>query len=201
MATETYSVAGDTLNGIVSESRLAIEIDDDPGILVALDLIERRGDVLDLIFASALPAPEKTALDAVVAAHDGAAPDVVADHDIKGAKTATFGDAPIQNMVPGSTPTVDWRLGQKCEMTLSTTVTSITFIDPPGIGNFMLTVKQPAGANHPINAGAWAANVKTPGGAAPVITPVNGAVDELAFYFDGTDYYLTFSQDHKAIGA
>lgn len=197
MATETYSVANDTLNGIVTESRLAIEIDDDPGILVALNHIERRGDVLDLIFALELPAPEKTALDAVVAAHDGSTADVVANYDLMATKTATFGDAPVQNMAPGATPEIDWRLGQKCEMTLDATVTAITFIAPPGIGNFMLVVKQPAGANHPIQAGAWPASVKWVSGVKPVITAANGAVDALAFYYDGTDYQGTFSQDHK----
>ncbi len=196
---ETYSIVADTLNGLVGSDRLIDEIEADAGITTALDprRVETAADVLDVVFVSAIDGDEKTALDAVVAAHDGTPADVVGNYDEMGLKTATFGIAPIQNSAPGATPEIDWRLGQKCEMTLDATVTAITFVVPPGIGHFTLVVKQPAGANHPINAGAWPEAAKWPGDTAPVITAANGAVDKLEFYYDGTDYIGSFTQDHK----
>lgn len=72
----TYSVANDTLNSKVSPSALRDEIDADVSITVGVDPqgISVVADVLDVWFKASLSAGEKTALDSVVAAHDGVPP-------------------------------------------------------------------------------------------------------------------------------
>jgi hypothetical protein len=44
------------------------------------------------------------------------------------------------------------------------------------------------------NVVAWPATVKWPGGVAPVITAVSGAIDLVTLTYDGTNYLGTFSQ-------
>jgi hypothetical protein len=68
MASEVYSVSGDTATGVVYFIALRQEIIDDP-VAPASDSILVNGDVLTLYFASALNPTEKAALDAVVGAH------------------------------------------------------------------------------------------------------------------------------------
>jgi len=68
----TYSIASETATGAVEPPLLTQEIEDDAGITTALDYINTAGDVLDIYFTAALSAPEITALDALVAAHDAA---------------------------------------------------------------------------------------------------------------------------------
>lgn len=70
MATYTYSIAGDTLNDKVSGGRLKPEIEAS-SITIALDMINTKGDILDIIFKAALSAGEETTLDGLVAAHSG----------------------------------------------------------------------------------------------------------------------------------
>lgn len=69
----TYSIASDTASGAVLPDALTQEIADDATITTALDRIDTAGDVLDIHFTAALSGAEITALDAVVAAHTGAA--------------------------------------------------------------------------------------------------------------------------------
>ena len=66
----TYSISGDTLNGIVDSSRLTQDIQS-AAITIALDRIDTSGDVLDIWFKTAITEGEETVLDAVVAAHTG----------------------------------------------------------------------------------------------------------------------------------
>ncbi len=73
----TYSIAADTGAGVVNRELLANEIDADVTIVTARRLPanggwkDTAGDVMDLWFAAALSGAEQTALDAVVAAHNG----------------------------------------------------------------------------------------------------------------------------------
>ena len=67
----TYSIATDTLNGIVALAELEVEINDDTTTSIDVSRILATGDVLDVYMVSALSAPQKTGLDAVLAAHDG----------------------------------------------------------------------------------------------------------------------------------
>ena len=69
----TYSVSGDTLNGVANAAALHYEIDETSTITIGVDHIEKAGDVLDVWMKAALSAGEETTLDGVVAAHTGAA--------------------------------------------------------------------------------------------------------------------------------
>lgn len=71
MATSfTYSVSGDTQNGIVSAAALDGQIRASV-ITIALEGVLVVGDDLTIVFKADLPPADETALDAVVAAHDG----------------------------------------------------------------------------------------------------------------------------------
>lgn len=70
MADETYSLAID-FGGEIAASSLFDEITVDPGVSEDPTCIVVDGDVVTISFAVALSAPQKTALDAVVASHDG----------------------------------------------------------------------------------------------------------------------------------
>lgn len=67
----TYSIAAETATGKVNGTLLTNEINADPGITTALSYINTSGDDMDIFFAAALGAPEVTALDALVLAHQG----------------------------------------------------------------------------------------------------------------------------------
>ncbi len=64
--TEVYSKSVDFPNGLRS-GQLAIEIQEDSSITTTLLRIDTNGDVVDIIFQSAISAPEKTALDTLIA--------------------------------------------------------------------------------------------------------------------------------------
>ncbi len=66
--TEVYSKSVDFPNGLTA-GQLASEINEDSSITTTLLRIDGDGDVVIIIFQSTISAPEKTALDAVVAAH------------------------------------------------------------------------------------------------------------------------------------
>jgi len=66
-----YSIANDTLNGVVSTSRLSQEIKSDVLVIIGEHHIEKFGDVLTIWMNNTLPAGEETALDALVVAHTG----------------------------------------------------------------------------------------------------------------------------------
>jgi len=90
----------------------------------------------------------------------------------------------------GGTATIDWRLGNKAAHTLSENVT-YTFTAPDGSCNLVLKVVQDS-SDRTIT---WPAAVKWPGGTAPTLTSGSGKIDVITFYYDGTNYYGTFSQD------
>ncbi len=60
--TYTYSVSADCPNGHVNPSKLTIAIENS-SISQTLDYINEDGDVLDIIFVSALSGGEETTLD------------------------------------------------------------------------------------------------------------------------------------------
>ena len=74
MATVVYSVQDDTLNGAVSPTKLDAEVRADTGVPIELDGVTVEGDVLSIAFQADLDAGQTTALNAVVAAHDGVPP-------------------------------------------------------------------------------------------------------------------------------
>jgi hypothetical protein len=71
MATDfVYSVADDTLNGVVDVDALIVQIGN-AAITVAIDDVLRAADVLTVKFKTDISAGEETTLDGVIAAHDG----------------------------------------------------------------------------------------------------------------------------------
>jgi hypothetical protein len=66
----TYSIAGDTLNGVLSTAALKEEIGQS-SIITALDYITALGDVLDIYMKDVLSEGDETTLDGVVSAHTG----------------------------------------------------------------------------------------------------------------------------------
>ena len=95
MSTHNYSISGNTLNGIVYLPRLEETIGNSGSISKSLNMINTNDDSMDIIFDGTLDAGEITALDNIVAAHDGtpppAKPEVEVDTDgrqiIRSAKT------------------------------------------------------------------------------------------------------------------
>lgn len=70
MTTYNYTISIETLNGKVNLSALQEEIQES-SITIALDVIDKVGDSLDITFKASISAGEETTLDGIVAAHDG----------------------------------------------------------------------------------------------------------------------------------
>jgi len=116
-------------------------------------------------------------------------------------ETATF-DAEGAPVHSGTGLTIDWTTGNKQDVTLlaaQSDVTSISFTDPVGPCNLLLKVVQ--NATTPRTLTGWPAGGGTEvywqGGTAPTLTATIDAVDIISFYFDGTDYYGSFSLDFQ----
>jgi hypothetical protein len=96
----TYSVSGDTLNGVVNPSSLAAEIQAS-AIVTALDFVGTNGDTLDVWMKDALSNGDETILDGLVAAHAGEAstpsPTIV---QTSGPKTDDSRDIVATNRIP-----------------------------------------------------------------------------------------------------
>lgn len=67
----SYTISAETARGAVDSAVLTDEILDESAITTTLSHVNTSGDTLDVYFASALSGAEITALDAVVAAHEG----------------------------------------------------------------------------------------------------------------------------------
>jgi len=81
--------------------------------------------------------------------------------------------------------TIDWKLGNKASITLTENVT-FTFNAPSNPGNLILVMIQDSTGGR---TATWPSNVKWVGGTAPTLSTAANAVDIIAFYFDGTNYY------------
>ena len=68
----TYSIAGDTANGVFDSMRFVSEVNGS-AIVTALDHIDTSSDVLDIWFKAALSGGDETVLAGLVAAHAGVA--------------------------------------------------------------------------------------------------------------------------------
>lgn len=118
----TYSISGDTLNGVANNYALQKEISAS-SIITALDYITTSGDDLTITFKFALIPADKITLDGLVANHDGAAlsePDKIEvtntikqsgvnDPDGKRARLLGMASATIP---PDSIVDLDWEMTQ-----------------------------------------------------------------------------------------
>jgi len=88
----------------------------------------------------------------------------------------------------GPTFLLDWNAGQKQRATLTGNITTVTItdLDVGAAANFILVLVQDATGGRTVT---WPAAVLWPGGTAPTLSVGASAVDLIAFYWDGTNYY------------
>lgn len=99
-------------------------------------------------------------------------------------KEVTF-DAQIDNGNSGTADTIDWTEGNKQLSTLTGNVT-YTFTNPSGVCNVILKLIQDGTGSRTVT---WPAAVQWAEGSAPILTTTANAVDIVAFYFDGVNYF------------
>ncbi|GIW70312.1 MAG: hypothetical protein KatS3mg101_1059 [Patescibacteria group bacterium] len=106
---------------------------------------------------------------------------------VKGHKfdTEAVFDAEYDNGNSGASATINWTNGNKQKLTLTGNAT-LTFTNPSGACNLILKLVQDAtGGRSP----TFPSSVKWVGGSAPTWSTAANAVDIVALYFDGTNYY------------
>ena len=94
-------------------------------------------------------------------------------------------DAEFDNGNSGAADTVDWGVGNKQKSMLTGNCT-YTFTAPNGPASLTLKLQQDATGSRTVT---WPAAVKWPGGTAPTLSTAATAIDIVAFYYNGTDYY------------
>jgi len=100
-------------------------------------------------------------------------------------ENTAFFDDEIDNGNSGAADTIDWTKGNKQLSTL-TGVCTFTFTPPGGKCNLILRLVQDATGSRTVT---WPAAVKWSAGAAPTLSTTANAVDIIAFYYNGTNYY------------
>lgn len=143
-----------------------------------LDGIEAGADVTDatnVAAAGALMADGSVALTGDLSA---------GGQKITNLETGTF-SAEFDNGNSGVADTITWTAAQKQRSTL-TANTTFTFVAPSGPANLMLKLIQDATGGRTVT---WPAAVLWPGGAPPVLSAGANAIDIVALYYDGTNYF------------
>lgn len=106
--------------------------------------------------------------------------------------TVTFGTM-YANGNSGDSKTIDWNNGQKQSLTITGAPCVLAFTAPPGAGNFLLVLTQGAGGSKTIT---WPGTVKWPSnGSAPTLSTTAAEIDIISFFYDGTNYYGSYSLD------
>lgn len=91
-----------------------------------------------------------------------------------------------QSATGDGTTTIDWRLGNKFKFTFGAANETFTFTAPSNPCNILLVLIQDGVGSR---TATWPATVKWPAATAPTLTTTAAAIDIIAFYFDGTNYY------------
>ena len=91
----------------------------------------------------------------------------------------------------GDSFAIDWSNGNKQKITLTESPTA-TFVDPAGVGNFLLKVAQVSGSDLI----TWP-TVLWPSGTTPTLSVGASAIDIITFYYDGSSYYGVASLDFQ----
>lgn len=118
--------------------------------------------------------------------------EVITSYVLDRTQTLTFGATPQTQTVSTAVLAIDWSAGQKHNITLGVNVTSVTFTAPQGTGNFMLLIRQDSTGGRTV--AGWPSAVKWGGSSVPVITAAASAIDVVAFYYDGANYWGIISQ-------
>ncbi len=87
--------------------------------------------------------------------------------------------------------TIDWSTGSAHKSTLTGNVT-YTFSNPVTGGAYVLKILTGAGSFST----TWPGNVKWPGGITPTITSTAARLDLVNLYYDGTNYYGSYTQNY-----
>lgn len=95
----------------------------------------------------------------------------------------------------GITQTVDFDEGniQKLDLDGAAGNVTLTLSNPQAGATYKLFVIQ---AVAPLDL-VWPANVKWPGGQAPILSQTDNAIDIVDLYYDGTDYYGSWEVDFQ----
>ena len=97
-----------------------------------------------------------------------------------------------QTATGDGTTTIDWKLGNKFFFTFGNQNDTFTFTAPSNPCSIILVLKQYSTGG---KLATWPGTVKWPGGVAPTLSTGNNAVDIIAFYYDGTNYFGVDSLD------
>lgn len=87
--------------------------------------------------------------------------------------------------------TIDWSTGSAHKSTLTGNCT-YTFSNPETGGSYVLRVLTGSGGF----TATWPSSVKWAGGTGPTITTTASRMDLINFYYDGTNYYGSFTQNY-----
>lgn len=91
-----------------------------------------------------------------------------------------------QNFTGNGNTVINWNAGNKIFFTFGAQNETFTFENPVSACNLILVLKQDSIGNRTIT---WPSSVKWPAGTAPTLSTGANAIDIIAFYFDGTNYY------------
>ncbi len=97
-----------------------------------------------------------------------------------------------QSTTGDGTTTIDWKLGNKFKFTFGAQADTFTFTAPTNPCNILLMLVQDGTGGR---TATWPGTVKWPGGAAPTLSTGIAAIDIIAFYYDGTNYFGVESLD------
>jgi hypothetical protein len=94
----------------------------------------------------------------------------------------------------GTTQTVDFNEGnsQTIDLGSATGNVTLTLSNPQAGASYVLIFIQGATARNIV----WPANVKWPNAGAPTISTGNDDIDVISLFYDGTNFYGSFNQDH-----
>lgn len=102
-----------------------------------------------------------------------------------GVMTGNITWAETDNGNSSTADTIDWSVSHKQKSTLTGNCT-FTFTAPSGPCSVLLRLIQDGSGSRLVT---WPAAVKWPAGTAPVLSTGAAAVDIVAFYYNGTNYY------------
>jgi len=97
-----------------------------------------------------------------------------------------------QSATGDGTTTIDWKLGNKFNFTFGAFNETFTFTAPTNPCNLILKLIQDATGGR---TATWPATIKWPAGTAPTLSTAASAVDLIAFYYDGTNFYAVENLD------
>ena len=107
--------------------------------------------------------------------------------------TIAYFDAEYDEGAEGGAFTIVWANGQKQKVTITGVALDMSFTDPPGPCNLMLTIIQGDG-DDTID---WTHDTKIggAGGTAPTLSTGAADTDVIGIYFDGTNYWISVMLD------